>query len=182
MPRNQTSSIAQLLALNHHRRMPVAPHRLFVREEYDTEQGEMVVRVLGLPRDSLQGTGAKLRSALDAPVFIEGRELLVAKRDRDRVASLLQRDENFEVVIVGNPEPTNPMHVGRPGGTVRAEIRRGLLVAVVTKADQETGALTEGVVRDILTRSPQHPRGIKVRLESGQVGRVRRILSPVAVG
>ncbi|MCU0654813.1 MAG: YwbE family protein [Polyangiaceae bacterium] len=62
------------------------------------------------------------------------------------------------------------------GGTRRSEIRRGLRVAIVTKADQPTGALTEGVVRDLLTSSAEHPRGIKVRLESGEVGRVRRIL------
>jgi uncharacterized repeat protein (TIGR03833 family) len=60
---------------------------------------------------------------------------------------------------------------------VRAQIRRGLRVAIVMKADQDSGALTEGVVQDILTSSPTHPRGIKVRLESGEVGRVRRILS-----
>jgi len=49
-------------------------------------------------------------------------------------------------------------------------------VAIVLKEDQRTGRLTEGIVRDILTRSPQHPHGIKVRLESGEVGRVKSIL------
>jgi uncharacterized repeat protein (TIGR03833 family) len=49
-------------------------------------------------------------------------------------------------------------------------------VAVVRKEDQRTGRLTEGVVRDILTRSPEHPHGIKVRLESGEVGRVKEVL------
>ena len=73
--------------------------------------------------------------------------------------------------------PADLSLAGEPGGTVRAQIRRGLRVAIVQKADQETGALTEGVVREILTSSPEHPRGIKVRLESGEVGRVRRILS-----
>jgi len=46
-------------------------------------------------------------------------------------------------------------------------------VAIVLKEDQRTGRLTEGVVRDILTNSPHHPHGIKVRLESGEVGRVK---------
>jgi uncharacterized repeat protein (TIGR03833 family) len=46
-------------------------------------------------------------------------------------------------------------------------------VAVVLKADQRTGRLTEGIVREILTNSPRHPHGIKVRLESGEVGRVK---------
>jgi uncharacterized repeat protein (TIGR03833 family) len=58
----------------------------------------------------------------------------------------------------------------------RASIRPGMRVAIVLKQDQATGRLTEGVVRDILTRSPRHPHGIKVRLESGEVGRVKSIL------
>lgn len=58
----------------------------------------------------------------------------------------------------------------------RAGIRPGMRVAVVRKEDQRTGRLTEGVVRDILTRSPEHPHGIKVRLESGEVGRVKEVL------
>jgi len=61
-------------------------------------------------------------------------------------------------------------------GTKRANIRSGLLVNIVLKEDQRTGILTEGVVRDILTKSPKHPHGIKVRLMSGEVGRVKEIL------
>lgn len=61
-------------------------------------------------------------------------------------------------------------------GTKRANIRSGLLVNIVLKQDQRTGILTEGVVRDILTKSPTHPHGIKVRLMSGEVGRVKEIL------
>ena len=61
-------------------------------------------------------------------------------------------------------------------GKNRADMRPGLRVAVVMKEDQGTGRLTEGIVRDILTNSPNHPHGIKVRLESGQVGRVQAIL------
>ncbi len=60
--------------------------------------------------------------------------------------------------------------------TVRADIRPGQRVAVVLKEDQRSGKLTTGTVREILTRSARHPHGIKVRLESGQVGRVKRIL------
>ena len=59
---------------------------------------------------------------------------------------------------------------------IRANIRPGLKVKIVLKKDQTTGILTEGVVKDILTNSAIHPRGIKVRLESGQVGRVQIIL------
>ena len=59
--------------------------------------------------------------------------------------------------------------------TVRLNIRPGMTVLIVLKQDQPTGKLTRGVVKDILTRSPRHPYGIKVRLESGQVGRVKEI-------
>ncbi len=48
-------------------------------------------------------------------------------------------------------------------------------MAIVQKQDQSTGRLTEGIVRDILTNSPTHPHGIKVRLETGEVGRVQEI-------
>jgi uncharacterized repeat protein (TIGR03833 family) len=58
----------------------------------------------------------------------------------------------------------------------RSEIRAGLRVCIVLKEDQRSGLLTEGVVKDILTKSPTHPHGIKVRLESGAVGRVKTIL------
>jgi uncharacterized repeat protein (TIGR03833 family) len=58
----------------------------------------------------------------------------------------------------------------------RADIRVGSRVKVVQKQDQRTGTLTEGVVRDILTKSDTHSHGIKVRLESGIVGRVKEIL------
>jgi uncharacterized repeat protein (TIGR03833 family) len=62
-------------------------------------------------------------------------------------------------------------------GTRRSDIRPGLRVSIVLKKDQKTGKLTEGIVRDILTNSPSHPHGIKVRLESGDVGRVKEILT-----
>ena len=62
-------------------------------------------------------------------------------------------------------------------GEKRADIKPGLSVRVVKKEDQRTGRLTEGVVMDILTKSPTHPHGIKVRLESGVVGRVKEILT-----
>jgi uncharacterized repeat protein (TIGR03833 family) len=60
-------------------------------------------------------------------------------------------------------------------GTKRCNIRIGLHVSIVLKKDQQIGKRTEGIVRDILTNSPSHPHGIKVRLESGEVGRVKEI-------
>ena len=62
-------------------------------------------------------------------------------------------------------------------GRRRSDIRPGLTVEIVLKQDQITGKRTRGIVREILTPSPTHPHGIKVRLTSGQVGRVKAILS-----
>ena len=61
-------------------------------------------------------------------------------------------------------------------GIKRSDIKTGVHVKIVMKEDQRTGELTEGVVKDILTKSPKHPHGIKVRLETGEVGRVKKIL------
>jgi uncharacterized repeat protein (TIGR03833 family) len=60
-------------------------------------------------------------------------------------------------------------------GQQRKDIRSGMSVAIVLKQDQDTGRLTDGIVRDILTKSATHPHGIKVRLMSGEVGRVKEI-------
>ena len=62
-------------------------------------------------------------------------------------------------------------------GNVRKDIKEGLKEGIILKEDQRSGKLTEGVVKDILTKSPNHPHGIKVRLQSGQVGRVAKIYS-----
>jgi len=61
-------------------------------------------------------------------------------------------------------------------GQRRSDIRQGLVVDIVLKADQRTGRVTRGVVKDILTSSATHPHGIKVRLQDGQVGRVHQIV------
>ena len=64
-------------------------------------------------------------------------------------------------------------------GQQRANIKPGMRVRIVLKQDQSTGKLTEGIVKDILTNSPSHPHGIKVRLTSGVIGRVKEILENV---
>ncbi len=61
-------------------------------------------------------------------------------------------------------------------GTNRANIKAGISVLIVLKKDQRTGNLTKGTVKDILTKSATHPHGIKVRLTSGEIGRVKEIL------
>ncbi|MFC0216630.1 YwbE family protein [Paenibacillus chartarius] len=63
-----------------------------------------------------------------------------------------------------------------PNGQKRTDIRPGLTVDIVLKQDQATGKLTRGIVKDLLTNSPSHPHGIKVRLTNGQVGRVKAVL------
>ena len=60
-------------------------------------------------------------------------------------------------------------------GQERKNIKSGQSVAIVLKQDQDSGLLTDGIVRDVLTKSPKHPHGIKVRLMSGEVGRVKEI-------
>lgn len=60
-------------------------------------------------------------------------------------------------------------------GTVRSNITPGTNVAIVLKKDQRSGKLTYGTVKDLLTKSPSHPHGIKVRLADGQIGRVKEI-------
>jgi len=62
-------------------------------------------------------------------------------------------------------------------GTNRVNIKPGIQVLIVLKKDQRSGKLTKGIVQDILTKSPTHHHGIKVRLESGEIGRVKEILS-----
>ncbi len=62
-------------------------------------------------------------------------------------------------------------------GTKRVDIKSGIRVLIVLKKDQRSGKLTEGIVRDVLTNSPNHHHGIKVRLKSGKIGRVKEIIS-----
>ncbi|GHF88270.1 YwbE family protein [Deinococcus ficus] len=60
---------------------------------------------------------------------------------------------------------------------LRSQVQPGFTVDIVQKQDQSTGKLTRGVVAQLLTRSPSHPHGIKVRLTSGQVGRVQAVIT-----
>jgi uncharacterized repeat protein (TIGR03833 family) len=62
-------------------------------------------------------------------------------------------------------------------GTKRDDIKPGLKVLIVLKKDQSSEKTTEGIVQDILTNSPTHPHGIKVRLQSGEIGRVKEIVT-----
>ena len=61
-------------------------------------------------------------------------------------------------------------------GREKKDVRPGLRVDIVLKQDQLTGRLTRGIVKDVLTKSSYHPHGIKVRLETGEVGRVKEVI------
>jgi uncharacterized repeat protein (TIGR03833 family) len=156
--------------------------RIVVREELHAGEGVVLTRVIGVPPEHRTALGKRWRDALGREVLIEGRDLLVMTDDLARVAALLRDAGADDVKLVRREVAPDLAAAGEPGGTRRSQVRRGLRVAIVQKADQETGALTEGVVRDILTSAPEHPRGIKVRLESGEVGRVRRIATGRAGG
>jgi uncharacterized repeat protein (TIGR03833 family) len=62
-------------------------------------------------------------------------------------------------------------------GKKRVNVKSGMQVLIVLKKDQRSGKLTEGIVKDVLTNSPNHHHGIKVRLRSGKIGRVKEIIS-----
>lgn len=68
------------------------------------------------------------------------------------------------------------MTASPPNGQDCSRLRPGMTVWIVLKQDQRTGKRTRGVIKDILTKSPRHPHGIKVRLENGLVGRVQAIV------
>lgn len=65
-------------------------------------------------------------------------------------------------------------------GRNRADVKIGARVKIVLKSDQKTGKLTEGIALRLLTNSNVHPRGIKVMLTDGKVGRVQKIIDPIA--
>ena len=73
--------------------------------------------------------------------------------------------------------PLRVSYILMENNKTRAQIKPGMIVLIVLKQDQRTGKLTKGIVKDILTKSPNHPHGIKVRLVDGQVGRVKEIVS-----
>jgi uncharacterized repeat protein (TIGR03833 family) len=79
---------------------------------------------------------------------------------------------SFTLATFGLKYKVNKMQ----GGTNRSNIKAGIEVEIVQKQHQRTGELTDGIVKQILTKSPNHSHGIKVQLESGEVGRVKNIL------
>lgn len=171
---------------------PAAPRRtarsvrLFL--ESKGRSGKVVTRITGLPSANLEAIAAKLRRALGCGAIVEAETVLLTGSLVERASKWLdtagdlnaiQEEQRARPAAVPGPEPGAPIpavrHEPDLAATKRSNIRRGQRVAVVLKADQSSGQLTEGAVQEILTSSPNHPRGIKVRLESGEVGRVQII-------
>lgn len=160
----------------------VRPERVRLRQELAGRSGKVVTRISGLPESNLEAIAAQLRGALGCSATIEHPDILLSGSLEARASVWLERAGDLRSIRAPTkPTPTPDAERGGPpapeavvcNGTVRSEIRRGQRVAIVLKADQSTGHLTEGIVRDILTNSNVHPRGIKVRLEGGEVGRVK---------
>lgn len=159
------------------------PDKVHIRQETKGRGGKTVTRLSGIQVSQLAEVASRMRKSLGCGATVEGEDviLLGALEERARAWLIAQGAKRLSQ---GNSPPAPaqetvlaPAAGPEPRATVRANIRRGIRVAVVLKPDQESGELTMGVVSDVLTNSQQHPRGIKVRLESGEVGRVQRILN-----
>jgi uncharacterized repeat protein (TIGR03833 family) len=166
---------------------PLPPCKLSLRHETAGRSGKVVTRIKGLPIENLEAIAARLRKALGCGATVDCNDLLLLGSLAERASQWLEgagdlRKIVMEPVAAASTQSSGPaVHetarsAGRQSsGTIRSDIRPGLRVAIVMKADQLSGTLTEGVVCELLTNSATHPRGIKVRLESGEVGRVRLV-------
>lgn len=164
---------------------PPSPRAVRVRLEATGRSGKVVTRIGGLPVANLTAIAARIGRALGCSATLEGNDVLLAGSLRERASEWLERAGDLrEISEPEKPKSTEPktpfadtaLTPSNAGaGTNRRDIRPGQRVAIVLKADQGSGRLTHGIVRDILTNSATHPRGIKVRLDSGEVGRVQAI-------
>ncbi len=162
------------------------PDKIILRRETKGRAGKTVTRLSGIPSSHLTEVARRLRKSLGCGAVVEADDVVLLGAVEERAwswllahgATRLAKGTHPGPQSNQTPRPPTPERSSGPAreGTIRANVRRGLEVAIVLKAHQSTGELTTGVVHDVLTKAPQHPRGIKVRLESGQVGRVQRIL------
>jgi uncharacterized repeat protein (TIGR03833 family) len=153
--------------------------------------GKVVTRISGLPAENLDAIASRLRRGLGCGASVERGDVILQGSLAERASEWLDRAGDLRAlreepnkvaqrrsleaeINMAAPREAAPDPAGSfSSGSDRAAVRPGLRVAIVQKADQRSGRLTEGVVANILTNSPTHPRGIKVRLESGEVGRVK---------
>lgn len=160
------------------------PPRLTMRHESVGRSGKVVTRISGVPAEVRDTVAARLGKALGCTAEGAGGDVILAGSLKERAAEWFERigdvrklaDEKPAPAAISSPEPSLPSLVATTAsGTYRRNVRPGMRVGVVMKDDQPSGELTMGVVRDLLTSSEEHSRGIKVRLVSGHVGRVKII-------
>ena len=168
-------------------RLPTSPaSRLVVRHEAVGRSGKVVTRISGVPAGVRDTVAARLGKSLGCVAELDAEDVVLAGSLKERAYEWLQKigdmrklakDKPAPAASPARPTPPEPpaLVATNASGTYRRNIRPGMRVAVVMKEDQPSGELTTGVVRDLLTSSEEHPRGIKVRLVSGLVGRVKVI-------
>jgi uncharacterized repeat protein (TIGR03833 family) len=169
-----------------HRQASSPAPRLIVRLEAVGRSGKVVTRISGVPAEVRDTVAAKLGKALGCVAEVDGGEVVLVGSLRERACEWLQKIGDVRKMAEDKPtrtaSPAQPASPEPPAliatsasGTYRRNIRPGMRVAVVMKENQPSGEITTGIVRDLLTSSEEHPHGIKVRLTSGQVGRVKII-------
>jgi uncharacterized repeat protein (TIGR03833 family) len=144
-----------------------------------------VTRIEGLPAENIEAIASRLRKALGCGATIEGADLLLIGSLVERADQWFDKVGDLRAIYDEKPAPPRDFAAETQAQSElsapqthrspmrRSDVRRGQRVAIVTKLDQPTGNLTHGVVRDLLTNTEVHPRGIKVRLETGEIGRVQ---------
>jgi uncharacterized repeat protein (TIGR03833 family) len=168
---------------------PAPRAKVGMRLESVGRAGKVVTRITGLPEANVAAIAQRLRKALGCSATIDAADVILHGSLQERAQAWLDIAGDLQTIVDAPVKPpiqessagvaahapsaaTSPLQAN---GTLRSDVYRGRRVAIVLKADQDTGKLTQGVVRDVLTNSVVHPRGIKVRLESGEVGRVQVI-------
>jgi uncharacterized repeat protein (TIGR03833 family) len=157
-----------------------------VRHEAVGRSGKVVTRISGVPAGVRDTVAARLGKSLGCVAELDAEDVVLAGSLKERAYEWLQKigdmrklaeDKPALAASPARPTPPEPtaLVATNASGTYRRNIRPGMRVAVVMKEDQPSGELTTGVVRDLLTSSEEHSRGIKVRLVSGLVGRVKVI-------
>jgi uncharacterized repeat protein (TIGR03833 family) len=166
------------------RTQSLAAPRLTISHVAVGRSGKVATRISGVPVDLLEKVAARLAKALGCAAEVDGGDVLLAGSLRERASEWFQKVGDVRKLAEEKPaagaarpeQPPPPALIAtNASGTYRRNVKPGMRVAIVLKADQPSGELTVGVVRDLLTSADEHPRGIKVCLVSGQVGRVQVI-------
>jgi uncharacterized repeat protein (TIGR03833 family) len=168
-------------------RQPTSPApRLVVRYQAVGRSGKVVTCISGVPVEVRDTVAARLGKSLGCTAEVDAEDVVLAGSLKERAQEWLQKIGDVRKLAekkttpAAKPTETAPSEppaavATNASGTYRRNIRPGMRVAIVLKEDQSSGELTTGIVRDLLTSSDEHSRGIKVRLVSGLVGRVKII-------